>query len=354
MKTFLAVFLLIVTILAIILLSVVSENVEPPNKQSPSSSVPSVTFEGTIEDISSNNSLMTLLTADNEEFSISSSDQTTLKNLSGKVVPLSYLNRGFSLRVDGKKINPNTINATSITITEEPNIVLYTPKNGATVTNTFVVSGNARVFENTVSLTIRNLRTNKILLTGILEAQAQDVGQYGPFEKEIVLSPSNLTPGDKLEIKVFQASAKDGSETDVKSSTVIYDKNARQTVKIFFTNDAKNPKADCGIVFSVPRDIPVTKAIARTTLSELLEGPTEAEVIQGYGTAINDNVTIRSLIIKDNTAYVDLSEEIQKNLGGSCRVTAIRSQIEQTLKQFPSVKNVEISVNGKSESILQP
>jgi len=35
-------------------------------------------------------------------------------------------------------------------------------------------------------------------------------------------------------------------------------------------------------------------------------------------------------------------------------VGSIRSQIESTLKQFPSVKQVIISVDGRTDDILQP
>jgi len=41
-------------------------------------------------------------------------------------------------------------------------------------------------------------------------------------------------------------------------------------------------------------------------------------------------------------------------VAGSCRVGAIRAQIEETLKQFPTVQNVIISVNGNTENILEP
>jgi len=42
-------------------------------------------------------------------------------------------------------------------------------------------------------------------------------------------------------------------------------------------------------------------------------------------------------------------------VGGSCRVTTIRSQVEQTLMQFPSVTSVRISVEGYADDeVLQP
>ena len=47
-------------------------------------------------------------------------------------------------------------------------------------------------------------------------------------------------------------------------------------------------------------------------------------------------------------------EAFQYGVAGSCRVLAIRAQIESTLKQFPSIKKVVISVNGRTGEVLQP
>ncbi|MBP6976514.1 GerMN domain-containing protein, partial [Candidatus Dojkabacteria bacterium] len=69
---------------------------------------------------------------------------------------------------------------------------------------------------------------------------------------------------------------------------------------------------------------------------------------------INDGVEILSLSISKGVAYVDLSNELQEGVGGSCKVTSIRAQITETLKQFSTVDSVVISIEGESEDILQP
>jgi hypothetical protein len=40
--------------------------------------------------------------------------------------------------------------------------------------------------------------------------------------------------------------------------------------------------------------------------------------------------------------------------GGSLRVMLIRKQIAQTLKQFPSVREVRIAIEGQTEGVLEP
>ena len=94
--------------------------------------------------------------------------------------------------------------------------------------------------------------------------------------------------------------------------------------------------------------------MARAALEQLLRGPTEAEKAQGFFTSINSGVKIQSLTIQAGTAYVDFDDQIEFQVGGSCRVSAIRAEITQTLKQFPTVSEVIISVNGRTEDILQP
>ena len=127
------------------------------------------------------------------------------------------------------------------------------------------------------------------------------------------------------------------------------------TVKVFFSNSVFDPEVlDCQKNFSVKRTIPKTLAVARAALEELLVGPTDAEKAEGYFTSINPGVKIQSLVVANGVANVDFDEQLEFQVGGSCRVAAIASQIRETLKQFPTVKDVVISINGRIEDILQP
>lgn len=130
------------------------------------------------------------------------------------------------------------------------------------------------------------------------------------------------------------------------------------TVKVYFSNSEvvarSDPGLSCSKVFPLDRIIPKTAAVARSALEELLKGPTNTEKNAGFFTSINLGVKIQSLIIENGTAKVDFDEQLEYQVGGSCRVSAIRAQITETLKQFPTVKNVVISINGRTEDILQP
>jgi len=126
------------------------------------------------------------------------------------------------------------------------------------------------------------------------------------------------------------------------------------SLKVFFNNNKLDPEISCNKVFATDRQVPKTDAVARAALEELLKGPTDAEKTAGFFTSINTGVKIQSLTITNGTAKVDFNEQLQAGVGGSCKVSAIRAQITQTLKQFDSVKSVIISINGRTEDILQP
>jgi hypothetical protein len=121
-----------------------------------------------------------------------------------------------------------------------------------------------------------------------------------------------------------------------------------------------------------PRD--VTRRIVRTrqvgaaSLSELLWStgprnfagfttaiPTPEEVLDYAGRQLDwgPRVRLRRLTIVEGVATADFSREMVAYGGGSARVQAIQEQITLTLKQFPSVKEVRILVDGKPDA-LQP
>ncbi len=127
------------------------------------------------------------------------------------------------------------------------------------------------------------------------------------------------------------------------------------SLKVFFGSTKLNPEVlDCSLVFPVTREVEKTVAVGRAALTELFKGTTEKEENEGYFTNINDGVEIQSLSISEGIAKVDLNSKLEEGVGGSCKVTAIRAQIEETLKQFSTVDSVVISINGNTQDILQP
>lgn len=125
-------------------------------------------------------------------------------------------------------------------------------------------------------------------------------------------------------------------------------------VRVFFLNNNLDKEITCSKVFPVTRQIGKTQAVASATMAELFKGPTEGERAAGYSTTLPTGVKINKLSIAQGVAKIDFDGSIEKNVAGSCRVTAIRAEITQTLKQFSTVNEVIISVIGRTDDILQP
>ncbi len=232
------------------------------------------------------------------------------------------------------------------------NMKLESPLAGDQVAFPFTIKGQGRVFENVVSLRVKD-SAGQVLYTGNAYANAPDVGEFGPFQKEIGYF-LKLPKSQNLTVEVFWNSPMDGSEMDVISVPVKLVAGDISTIKAYFGNSKLDPETTCNKVFAVDRIIPKTQAVAKKAIDVLLDGLSPAEFEAGYYTNLNSGIKVNSLNISGDTAKVDFDEMLQQGVGGSCKVAAIRAQITQTLKQFSAVKNVIISINGQTEDILQP
>jgi hypothetical protein len=141
-----------------------------------------------------------------------------------------------------------------------------------------------------------------------------------------------------------------------------FDSPDTQQVQLYFVDDQ-------GVEHATTRTIPRTLAVGTAALQELLWG-IDPSSLAGFTTAIptpeevlnhdphnptwGPRVTLRSLIIDNGIATADFSDEINAYGGGSARVTAIYQQVVSTLKQFPAVNEVRITVEGQSAAVLQP
>ncbi|MFA6136110.1 MAG: GerMN domain-containing protein [Candidatus Paceibacterota bacterium] len=141
-----------------------------------------------------------------------------------------------------------------------------------------------------------------------------------------------------------------------KINSVVDEDNVIETteVNVYFSNSILDPEVSCSKVFPVKRKVVKTEAIGKATLTELFKGPSDEEKSKGYFSSINPGVVVQSLSIADGIARADFNQALEFQVGGSCRVSAIRWEITETLKQFPTIKDVVISIDGRTEDILQP
>jgi spore germination protein GerM len=138
-------------------------------------------------------------------------------------------------------------------------------------------------------------------------------------------------------------------------SAVMRHRVAMRTIKAYFGNVNLNPQSlDCQAVFPVEREVPATVDPIRAAIGELLAGPSLAERNGGYYSSLNTGVRLNSINIIEGIVVADFNFQLDEGVGGSCRVSAIRSQIERTLMQFSNVRAVVISVDGRTADVLQP
>jgi hypothetical protein len=238
-------------------------------------------------------------------------------------------------------------------------IRLTAPRPNQTIESPLTITGEARgnwFFEASFPIKIYD-GNGKLLGTTIAQAQADWMtNEFVPFQASLDFSFSSTQKG----ILVLEKDNPSGLPQNadqlsipVSFKTVVSAENV-MSVKVYFNYSNADPEYSCYNVFAVDREIIKTQAVARAALEELLKGPTSAEKLQGYFTSINPGVMIQKLTIENGTASVDFDEQLEAGVGGSCRVSAIRAQITETLKQFPTVQNVVISINGRTEDILQP
>ena len=203
--------------------------------------------------------------------------------------------------------------------------------------------------------TVRLLdENNNVIGSAILTVTDEDwMKEFNNFEATLEFYSSKDQEG-KLVFNNENASGDPERDREFILPVKIKKSGETMVVKAYFAKDEVTAE-DCSIVFPVDRTVEKTTDVARVALEELFKGPTEQEKNSGYSTSINPGVKIQKLSIDEKgVAWVDFSSELEDQVGGSCRVSVIRSQIIFTLLQFPTVKNVVISINDRTEDILQP
>ncbi|MDD5110136.1 MAG: GerMN domain-containing protein [Patescibacteria group bacterium] len=230
------------------------------------------------------------------------------------------------------------------TLEQLPAVILDEPEPNAVAQGKVSIYGYARA--TVPSLTYRVLDgEGKSVAQGKL-AISEPRKDFSVFESQVTFVKPN-TPAGKLAVY-------SGAETTSAQEVPLVFNPQLTTVEVYFMNSKLAAPETCKEVFPVKRYIPKTEAIGTAALNQLIAGPTAAERSAGYTSSIPTGVKLNSLIIRDGVATADFSPALDRNVGGSCRVAAIAAEIMQTLKQFPTVKEVIIAINGRTEDILQP
>lgn len=135
----------------------------------------------------------------------------------------------------------------------------------------------------------------------------------------------------------------------------------KRTVKVFLTvpedTGAKGKMIGCNdILVSVDREIPHTKATLQASIEALLSLPITYNKdgqsspyfgnSQMYNALYQSKLQLQKATIVNGTANIYLTGELIT--GGICDDPRVMAQLEETARQFPTVQQVSILVNGEA------
>jgi hypothetical protein len=260
---------------------------------------------------------------------------------------------------------PATVTPTSATpppfATPRVNIVVTSPSAGQTVSNPVHIAGIARVFEATVAYEI--VSGGRTLVTGFTNASV-GAPDWGSFQVDATVGP--VSSPTQVTVRVFARSMKDGSIIDLVEVPVTLEpggvpvasptqagtptSTATRRVTVYLVRKTNSGEA----YVAVNRDVRSTPAIGTASLDALLGGPTADERAQGLESPIPNGTALKSLRITDGVAYADFDRKLTAHTGGTARNRSIARVIDLTLEQFATVHRVVISVEGRTEGVVQP
>ncbi len=124
--------------------------------------------------------------------------------------------------------------------------------------------------------------------------------------------------------------------------------SAQRQVRVYFPRDGNpHPRDPFNLQFVV-RQVSAA-APARPALEALLAGPTPEEQRRRLRALDARGLSIGALTIRDGAARVDFVSRGGKRWAGDLSPAEFRRAVERTLKQFSTVRNVTVSVNGKTD-----
>lgn len=229
---------------------------------------------------------------------------------------------------------------------------VLTPHADQEVALPLIVSGNARVGSGTTARLALMDHDGFALAEEILALPKALSGQIVPFNQSVSF-PRPLGTGGVLSISLFTQKGKLIEQAEI---PVRFFPTASIEIKAFFGNTERDPGAEyCDVSYPVARRIPVNEDVLAASLRQLLAGPGILEQRQRFFTNLPDGLVVRSVQDNDGHVTVMFNKALAEGIAGSCRVMAIRSQIERTLKQFRFVQAVTIKVDGVPDGeVLQP
>lgn len=313
-------------------------------------------FEGPILSIDARNATSTLSVQTQTGVRTVFVTNTTNIQTGTTTVDRLDIHEGYVVRGEGDQQRPGEIVADSIEILEMPDLFLGQPRPNDTVGTPFYIEGHARgpwYFEATFSVAVEDEDGNVLFETYAEALDEWMTTDYVPFARVIDIDSDYTGPATL----VLQNANPSGLPENQKERRIPVNIGGQENmiVDVYFGREMTGTDVvECDAVTARPRVVERTSGTARAAIEALLAGPTYFEQKAGYFTSINDGVEIQDISIRDGTLSIDFNERLDESVGGSCRIQAIHAQIEETALQFDTVDDVAISIDGRTEDILQP
>ena len=260
------------------------------------------------------------------------------------------------INLNQSKVQDNNI---SVSDQIEPGVVaiidsdltVSKPISNDTVFSPIEITGRARVSQGSILFRLKDAWEN-VIATSTAPAMA-DVTDWGYYAGKLEFTAPQSHYGS---LEVYSQNPQTGEEQNLIKLPVAFKDYTKPKVRIFFNNFKQDPKMkECGRVYPIQREIEFTNQLVVAALGELFKGPTEQDIKDGFSTSLpKEGVKVQKLELKDGKVYIDFSQALQQDIKGTCKTTAILAQITETLKQFPGVSEVVLSIDGKTEGILKP
>lgn len=226
------------------------------------------------------------------------------------------------------------------------------PLRGQEVALPLLLGGEARIGSGmTLHAQLRDTDGFALVEETVMLPQAQS-GQIVPFSAALSY-PRPLGTGGTLVVSLRSSR---GKPVEAVTVPVRFIPAAAVEIKAFFGNTERDPEAlYCDVSYPVARRIALSENEMEASLDALLAGPNDQEKAQGFFSSLPEGLAVLALQQDKGVVTVVFNRALRDGIAGSCRVSAIRSQIERTLKQFPTVEEVKVRIEGvPDEEVLQP
>lgn len=182
----------------------------------------------------------------------------------------------------------------------------------------------------------------------LLGAAAWAIGSRTPSSAPSHPVPSAPTP----ELSTSTPPVSEEIQEQSSTSKLAHQPVDQDSFKLFFYHPKLGNMTSCQELASVTRSVPGAAFGAAKALRVLLAGPNQSEKDQGYRGDFPAGSRLNSLHIESGVVYADFSKAIEPD-GNLCYQIQKQTQITKTLLQFPSVRSVRISLEGRSLDTLR-